>query len=85
MTIDSARSQGRAGARGEPAGSEKSAATAPALPSPPLVSARPKERRRPMLIAAMVALVCAGGLISAYAYVYPDPAVSLSRLIVTFR
>lgn len=55
------------------------------LPPPPPAPARPKERRRPLLIAAMVALVCLGGLVSAYAYVYPDPAVSLCRLIVTFR
>ena len=34
----------------------------------PPAPARPKERRRPLLIAAMVALVCSGALVSAYAY-----------------
>lgn len=40
----------------------------PPSPAPHLPPARPKERRRPLLVAAMVALVCAGALISAWAF-----------------
>lgn len=58
MTIDSARSQ-RDDARIGPKTQLSDSS------SPPV---RPKERRRPLLIVVMVALVCSGGLVSAYAY-----------------
>ena len=68
MTIDSARSQRDTGPQGGAPGHPAGAAPEAQLPAPPPAPARPKERRRPLLIAAMVALVCVGGLVSAYAY-----------------
>lgn len=72
MTIDAARSQRDAdphGNPGAPPDREFRAAqqAQPAPPTPP-TPGRTKERRRPLLIAAMVALVCLGALVSSYAY-----------------
>ena len=67
MSIDSAPSQRDTGAYG-PGLTAAGARPDVQLPAPPPAPARPKERRRPLLIAAMVALVCVGGLVSAYAY-----------------
>lgn len=67
MSIDSATSQRDAAAHG-PGNTGAGARTNTRLPAPPPAPARLKERRRPLLIASMVALVCLGGSVSAYAY-----------------
>lgn len=68
MTMDSARSEHDTNTQGATPGPRAAAALAAQLPASPPGPARPKERRRPLLIAAMVALVCVGGMVSAYAY-----------------
>lgn len=64
MTTNTARSQPDAAG----AHSGRGATPDPQLPAAPPAPARTKERRRPLLIAAMVALVCLGALVSSYAY-----------------
>lgn len=67
MTLGSARSSRSRQGDEEAALRADGAQLGLGLPPPPPAPARPKERRRPVLIAAMVALVCVGGLVSAYA------------------
>lgn len=73
MSIDPALRRRGAAARGpDTSAGARPGMDLPAAPAPPAPAlpapARLKERRRPLLIAAMAALVCLGGLVSAYAY-----------------